>query len=89
LAGIALANSLVSYQIIAKAKILRDFFIVIFFVLLGLQMSFANISDVIMPAIFFSAFVLFVKPVIVMAIFSFLGYRKRTSFLTGVSLSQI
>lgn len=32
LAGVALANSLVNYQIIAKAKILRDFFIVIFFV---------------------------------------------------------
>lgn len=89
LAGVALANSLVSYQIIAKAKILRDFFIVIFFVLLGAQMSFANISAVIIPALILSLFVLIVKPAIVMGIFSILGYRKRTSFLTGVSLSQI
>jgi Kef-type K+ transport system membrane component KefB/voltage-gated potassium channel Kch len=89
LAGIALANSLVSYQIIAKAKILRDFFIVIFFVLLGIQMSFANIAAVILPALIFSAFVLIIKPGIVAIIFSLLGYRKRTSFLTGVSLSQV
>jgi Kef-type K+ transport system membrane component KefB/voltage-gated potassium channel Kch len=89
LAGIALANTLVSYQIIAKAKILRDFFIVIFFVLLGLQMSFNNIALVIFPAIILSLFVLFVKPFIVMLIFSVLGYRKRTTFLTGVALSQV
>lgn len=89
LAGVALANSLVNYQIIAKAKILRDFFIVIFFVLLGVQMSFANLGQIIVPAIVFSLFVLFVKPFIVMAVLSLMGYRKRTSFLTGVSLSQV
>lgn len=89
LAGLALANSMANYQIIAKAKILRDFFIVIFFVLLGVQMSFANIPQIIIPAIVLSLFVLLLKPFIVMIIFSVLGYRKRTSFLTGVSLSQV
>ncbi len=89
LAGVALANSLVNYQIIAKAKILRDFFIVIFFVLLGLEMSFANIKEIIVPAIFLSLFVLVVKPFVVMVLLGIMGYRKRTSFLTGISLSQI
>lgn len=89
LAGVALANSLVNYQIIAKAKILRDFFIVIFFVLLGLQMSFASLGQIILPAIVLSLFVLFIKPFIVMVLLSVMGYRKRTSFLTGISLSQV
>ncbi len=89
LAGVALANSLVNYQIIAKAKILRDFFIVIFFVLLGVQMSFASLANIILPAIVLSLFVLIGKPFIVMVILSLLGYRKRTAFLTGVSLSQV
>ncbi len=89
LAGVALANSLVNYQIIAKAKILRDFFIVIFFVLLGIQMSFANIAEIFVPAIILSLFVLIAKPFIVMVILGLLGYKKRTSFLTGVSLSQV
>lgn len=89
LAGVSLANSIVNYQIIAKAKILRDFFIVIFFVLLGIQMSFANIPQIIVPAIILSLFVLLIKPFIVMLFLGILGYRKRTSFLTGVSLSQV
>ena len=89
LAGLALANSIVNYQIIAKAKILRDFFIVMFFVLLGAQMSFVNFYQVIIPAILISAFVLVGKPLIVMLILGFLGYRKRTSFLSGITLSQI
>lgn len=89
LAGVALANSLVNYQIIAKAKILRDFFIVIFFVLLGIQMSFANIGEILVAAIALSLFVLILKPFIVMVILGALGYKKRTSFLTGVSLSQV
>lgn len=89
LAGLALANSMANYQIIAKAKTLRDFFIVIFFVLLGIQMSFGNIYAVIIPAIILSIFVILVKPFLVMIVMAAMGYRKRTAFLTGLSLSQI
>lgn len=89
LAGLSLANSIANYQIIAKAKILRDFFIVIFFVLLGAQMSFGSVQRVLLPALLFSAFVILIKPLIVMAMMGYAGYRKRTSFLTGFSLSQI
>jgi Kef-type K+ transport system membrane component KefB len=89
LAGLALANSMANYQIIAKAKILRDFFIVIFFVLLGIQMSFGELSLIIVPAIVLSIFVIIVKPFLTMVVMTAMGYRKRTAFLTGVSLSQI
>jgi Kef-type K+ transport system membrane component KefB len=89
LAGLALANSMANYQIIAKAKILRDFFIVIFFVLLGIQMSFGELSSIIIPAIILSLFVIIVKPFLTMLVLAAMGYRKRTAFLTGISLSQI
>jgi len=89
LAGLALANSMANYQIIAKAKILRDFFIVIFFVLLGIQMSFNEIAAIILPAIIFSLFVIIVKPFLTIVVMTAMGYRKRTAFLTGISLSQI
>jgi hypothetical protein len=89
LAGLALANSLANYQIIAKAKILRDFFIVMFFVLLGIQMSFGDLTTIIFPAIALSLFVILVKPFLTMIILAAMGYRKRTAFLTGISLSQI
>ncbi len=89
LAGLALANTMANYQIIAKAKILRDFFIVMFFVLLGIQMSFADLPSIIIPAIILSLFVLLVKPILAALVMAAMGYRKRTAFLTGLSLSQI
>ena len=89
LAGLALANSHENFQIIAKMKPLRDFFITIFFVMLGLEMSFTHIQAVILPAITLSLFALVIKPLIVMLLVSFLGYQKRTSFLTGLSMGQV
>ena len=89
LAGLALTNSIANYQIIAKAKTLRDFFMILFFVVLGVNMSFVNISSILIPAIVLSGFVLIVKPLIVMICLGILGFRKRTSFMAGMVLAQI
>ncbi len=89
LAGLALANSFANYQIIARAKILQDFFIILFFVLLGIQMTFGNIALIFLPAIVMSFLVLILKPFIVVIVMGILGFKKRTSFLTGISLAQI
>lgn len=89
LAGLSLANSIANFQIIAKAKILRDFFIVLFFVVLGMRMNIANIASVIAPAIILSIFVMIIKPLIVILIMGIMGFRKRTSFLSGFTLAQI
>jgi len=89
LAGLALANTSENFQIIAKMKALRDFFITIFFVVLGLEMSIANVSQVLLPAIILMLFVIILKPLIIMVITGALGYRRRTSFFVGMSMSQI
>jgi len=89
LAGLALANSSEHYQIAAKIRPLRDFFLLIFFVLLGSEMILSNFAQILWPIVAFSAFVLIGNPLIVMAIMGLMGYRKRTSFLTGVSIAQI
>jgi len=89
LAGLSLANSIANYQIIARAKILRDFFIVIFFVLLGAQMTFSGVVAVLFPALVISAVILIGKPFINMILMGLMGFRKRTSFLTGINLAQI
>lgn len=89
LAGIALASTIESYQIITKVKPLRDFFLTIFFVTLGMGIVLTNISEIILPVIVFSAFVLLISPLIVMAILGFMKYKKRTSFFAGVALAQI
>lgn len=89
LAGLALANSSENFQISAKIRSLRDFFIVIFFVILGSSLIISNISGIIPEIIIFSLFVLIGNPIIVLIIMGFLGYRKRTSFLCGITIAQI
>ena len=89
LAGLALANTSENFQIIAKTRSLRDFFVTIFFVFLGMSMGFSDFPKIILPAIFLSLLVLVLKPLIVAIVMEVLGYRKRTSFLTGLSLAQI
>lgn len=89
LAGLALAESAENYQIVARMKALRDFFITIFFVMLGLEMKFTSILSLILPALIFSFFVIILKPAIVMLITGLMGFRKRTSFFVGISLAQI
>ncbi len=89
LAGLALANTHENYQIIARMKPLRDFFMTIFFVMLGLDMTFTNFSASIIPAICLSLFVIVLKPFIIMVITGVLGFRKRTSFFVGTSMGQV
>lgn len=89
LAGFALSSSKESLQIVSRIRALRDFFIILFFVNLGLELEFANIGQAIIPAVFFSLFVLIGNPLIVMVILRFLGYKSRTGFLAGLTVAQI
>lgn len=89
LAGITLSLSPYRFEISSKMRPLRDFFIILFFILLGAQMSFANISQYIIPIILLSFFVLIGNPLIVMILMGLLNYTKRTSFLAGLTVAQI
>ncbi len=89
LAGIALASSIESYQIITKVKPLRDFFLTIFFVTLGMDLAFNNVSQILVAVTIFSGFVLFISPIIVFLILGLLKYKKRTGFMAGLALTQI
>jgi len=89
LAGIALANSSEHFEISSKIKPLRDFFILIFFIILGSSVIFSNFDGLTLPIIVFSLFVLIGNPLIVLVIMGLLGYRKRTSFLCGLTVAQI
>lgn len=89
LAGLALANSSENFQIAARIRALRDFFITIFFVLLGMNMVFADINAIFLAALILAVFVLIGNPVIVMIIMGFLRYRRRTSFFAGLTVAQI
>ncbi len=89
IAGIMLSMSPYSFEISSKLKPLRDFFIISFFIILGSQMAFGNITHLIVPAIIFSAFILIGNPLIVMVLMGFLGYSKKTGFMAGLTVAQI
>lgn len=88
-AGLALANSQVHFEIGARIKSLRDFFIVIFFIVFGTKLVFAGIGAMLVPAIILSLFVLIGNPIILLLIMGTLGYSPRTSFFAAVTTAQI
>ncbi len=88
-AGIALSMSPYHYEISSKMRPLRDFFIILFFILLGSQMVFGNIGQLIFPAIIFSLFILIGNPLIVMTLMGLLGYKKKIGFQAGFTVAQI
>lgn len=89
IAGISLSVSPFHYEISSKMRPLRDFFIILFFILLGSQMVFGSIQELIVPAIIFSLFILIGNPLIVMVLMGILGYRKKTSLQAGFTVAQI
>lgn len=89
LAGIGLSMSPYRLEISYKVRPLRDFFIIVFFIILGSQMHLSSISDIIFPSIIFSLFILIGNPLIVMALMGMLGFTKRNSFLAGLTVAQI
>jgi len=89
LAGMALSLSPFSAEISSKMKPLRDFFIVLFFIIIGSQIVFLHVAQNILPIILFSLFILIGNPLIVMIIMKYFGYTKRTGFFAGLTVAQI
>lgn len=87
--GVALASSPYAQEISARLKPLRDFFIVLFFIVLGESLNVHNLTSGILPALLLSAIVVIAKPFTITSVMGLLGYTKRVSFKTGINLSQI
>lgn len=89
LAGIALTPLPYTQEMVSRLKPLRDFFIVIFFITLGAQLNTSSLANALLPALVLSVIVIIVKPLVVMNVMHLFGYTRRTSFKTGINLSQI
>ncbi|MEX1201147.1 MAG: cation:proton antiporter family protein [Methylophaga sp.] len=89
LAGISLASTPYREAIVARLSSLRDFLLLFFFIALGTKLDLSLLGDQVGPALVFSVFVLIGNPLIVLAIMGYMGYRKRTGFLAGLTVAQI
>lgn len=89
LAGVTLAGTGFQHEIEAKIRSLRDFFLVIFFIVLGTHLTIDSLSSVIVPGLVMSLYVLIGNPLVAQIIMRFMGYHPRTAFLTGTTMGQI
>ncbi len=89
LAGFSLASTVYRDAINARLTGIRDFLLLFFFIDLGAKLDFSTLGGEIWPAVVLSLFVLIGNPLIVMAIMGYMGYRKRTGFLAGLTVAQI
>jgi len=89
LAGISLASSGFQREIETKIRPLRDFFLVIFFIVLGTQLTVEGLQESWLSSLILSLFVLIGNPLIIMIVLRLFGYHPRTGFLVGVSLAQV
>ena len=89
LAGFSLASTAYRDAINARLAGIRDFLLLFFFIDLGAKLDFSTLGGELWPAFVLSLFVLIGNPLIVMAIMGYMGYRKRTGFLAGLTVAQI
>jgi len=88
LAGLSLAGMPYTLQIAGRIKPLSSFFATIFFAALGMQFVFGDIFKFIIPIAVFILLVLIINPLSVIIPVSAFGYKKRTSFLSGIAIGQ-
>lgn len=89
LAGICLAPLPSAPEIGARLRPLRDFFLIVFFIALGSNLTLSNINSnlgLIVAGVFIAAVL---KPLVAMSVLGFLGYTKRTSFKASLALAQV
>lgn len=89
LAGFSLASTSYREAISSRLTSLRDFMLLFFFIDLGSKLELGNLGAAIPEATILSLFVLIGNPLIVLAIMGYMGYRKRTGFLAGLTVAQI
>jgi Kef-type K+ transport system membrane component KefB len=88
IAGLSMANFPYNIEIAGETHALRDFFAIIFFSTLGMQLNFWVIQSMFPLFVTLLLFIVIVKPLILALIYLFMGYGGRTSNSIGVGLGQ-
>jgi Kef-type K+ transport system membrane component KefB/Trk K+ transport system NAD-binding subunit len=89
LAGICLASQPYAQEISARLRPLRDFFLIVFFIALGANLSLGSLGSTFSVLVAGLLIAVVAKPLVAMAVLGFLGYTKRTSFKSSVALAQV
>jgi Kef-type K+ transport system membrane component KefB len=88
LAGISLSSTSFHYQIAARVRTLRDFFLSVFFIVLGLESPLQNLIPVVIPGLILAVLVIVLNTVMTGLILGRLGYKRHTAFFTAIHFGQ-
>jgi len=89
LAGFSLASTPYREAIASRLVTVRDFLLLFFFIDLGSRLQPGDALDQLAVALALSAFVLLVKPLVIVALLGVMRYRSRVALETGLALAQI
>lgn len=89
LAGVSFAYFPFNIEIAGRMQSLRDFFTIIFFTALGMQLAIPVMNTILFPSLALSFFVLFATLPVVFLIVKALNYGNKTAFLSAVTIAQI
>jgi Kef-type K+ transport system membrane component KefB/Trk K+ transport system NAD-binding subunit len=89
MAGISLGATPYHFEISSRIKPLRDFFIMVFFIILGAQMNLGDLKAVIVPGIVMTLFVLVGNPIILYLLYRLNHVTRRNSFLISICAAQV
>jgi len=89
IAGASIANLPSSTEIITKVATVKDFFITLFFVALGISIPMPESLDVLVIAVSIAIIALVVRQVVFFPLFYFTGVDQRNAEVSAVRLAQI
>jgi len=89
ISGIALSSSPYQLEIASRMRPLRDFFLILFFIVLGSEMGLSSFQLIFLPALVLSLFILIGNPLILYFLFRRFKFTRRNSFLAGLTAAQV
>ncbi len=89
IAGLSIATFPYNIEIINRVRSLRDFFAILFFTSLGMEIWIEDFSALVLPLIAYLVLIILVKPLVILVLNAFLGYGRRSNFLTAIGLAQV
>ncbi len=89
IAGATIASLPYSTEIISKVSVVRDFFVTLFFVGLGMTIPMPEGINVLMLAALLAVIAVVARYVVIFPLFYFSGLDRRNSMVTSIRLGQI
>ncbi|TAN33048.1 hypothetical protein EPN28_03550 [Patescibacteria group bacterium] len=89
IAGLTLGSTPYQPEISSRVKPLRDFFIVLFFIILGGSLELNNLRASLAPGLILSLYILIGNPLILYILYRLHKFNRRNSFLSALTAAQV